>query len=411
MRPFFCYKSSSISFSDADMTRILTPSVAEYTIEYNGAGSLHIEHPADNEGKWKAIQCGEIIMAPIMRRGEDFPQPFRIYKVTKTRRNGIPIISADALHIFYDLNYCTVIPQLSVPARFSGFTVNDWLNGKDIGGGEIRGLPVATNWATWAHRYVPGNRDNIFWNQGDSNYWKPAYALFTKSSDISGEFAFSCNGETLTDHISSILELTGGALFVDKRRFSINTTLEGAQSNGFNIAYGLNLEGISQSIDTSNVVTLLNAGTNIAYPSDYTMPGIEYADTGYPFSRQANIRLNYNTSNESATSADYAEDAAQYFSERSTPKVAYSVQLTARQISDEVKNIATYEVGDTGTIYDPDLDINTTQMITKKVVDLMTQRVKSVELSSTNNRSFRRTWSNTITSGQSALEKRLNSMG
>lgn len=406
MRPFFCYKSSSINFSDADMTRILTPSVAEYTIEYNGAGSLHIEHPDDNEGKWKAIQCGEIIMAPIMRRGEDFPQPFRIYKVTKTRRNGVPIISADALHVFYDLNYCMTEP-LSI-AEYTGVTVDWFLN---------NGLESLTAWTA-----TPIYRSPLHWNSLDPDYFKSAYASFTKSSNIAGNRFFPfAEGHSVTELLvgegNSLSAMTGGVLFVDKRRFSINDPMEGAIANAFTIAYGLNLEGVSQTIDSSNVVTLLENEMNLSfdsgqYPTGYVMPGVKYSESGYPYSRIAFARFNYgNTEGESAAKQKFVDDSAQYFSERSAPKVTYSIQLTARQVSDEVANIATYEVGDTGTIYDPDLDINTTQMITKKVVDLMTQRVKSVELSSTNNRSFRRTWSNTITSGQSALEKRLNAMG
>ncbi|MGN1230376.1 MAG: phage tail spike protein [Anaerotignum sp.] len=85
----------------------LLPARCVVTEELNGAYELELEHPYDDDGKWKRIEDGRIIYASTPRGR----QPFRIYR-TRPDMNGITV---NARHIFYDLldNQCS-------PVSFSG---------------------------------------------------------------------------------------------------------------------------------------------------------------------------------------------------------------------------------------------------------------------------------------------------
>lgn len=81
----------------------LLPSSCIVTEELNGAYELEMEHPYDDDGKWKRIEEGRILYASTPRGR----QPFRIYR-TRPDMNGITV---NARHIFYDLldNQCQPI--------------------------------------------------------------------------------------------------------------------------------------------------------------------------------------------------------------------------------------------------------------------------------------------------------------
>lgn len=416
MRPFLMFPSTATNFSDnsVECIRVITPTVAEYTIEKGGAGSLHIEHPVDEYGKWQTLRNGEIILAPIYRRGQEFPQPFRIYRVTKSRKNGMPTITCDALHIFYDLNYCNVTPILGYNTFYS-VTLHEYLTDTSYG------LAKAVDWVGTAY-----SGDELYWHYGESDfsqYWNPPLANFTRSSNLnSATMDIVCNGETVVAHLVNLAQETGAELFCDKLRFSLNQPMEGALSNAFHIAYGLNMNGITETVDDSNVVTIFEPNTNIEmpdgtalYPQGYVFPGNKYASMGYPFSRYASSNFNYSADENIAPQYFQNKylnvDVPEYFAKRTTANVKYSVDLYAPQISEEIASIAGFEVGDSGYIEDPDLGISTSQVITKKVVDLIKQKVKSIELQSANNAlNFQQKWSGLITSGQTALEKRISAL-
>lgn len=81
----------------------LLPASCVVTEELNGAFELELEHPYDEEGKWKRIERGCILFASTPRGR----QPFRIYNV-KPSMEGIKV---NARHVFYDLldNQCGAI--------------------------------------------------------------------------------------------------------------------------------------------------------------------------------------------------------------------------------------------------------------------------------------------------------------
>ena len=306
--------------------------------------------------------------------------------------------------------------------KASNVTLNDYLR-LDFGD-TLRSM---VNWPT----QIPLEDKSRYWHRGQSgqgDYWYPSIYNFRGNSNLnSDEISVVCHGETVVQHLLQLAQDTNTELFCDKLYFSLCRPMENSLQNAFNIAYGFNLTGITQTIDDSNVITIFEPITNIEdyegvplYPDDYVFPCNKWGteNTGYPFSRYGTASFNYSDT-ELGTEQAYEAirqkylytDVPGYFAERSAPNVKYTVDLYATQISDEVSNIAGYEVGDSGTIYDPDLGIESYQTITKKVVDLITQRVKSIELASANNaENFDKKWSGIISSGQTALEKRISSM-
>lgn len=402
MRPFIMFPSTATDFSDnsTEAMRIITPSSATYDIEIRGAGSIHIEHPIDDTGKWQTLQLNNIIQAPIYRRGVEFPQPFRIYKITKTRKNGIPIVSADALHVFYDLNYVIFHPNGN---RSGELSIQNWLNT----------LSFATlqplGW--WHSIDMSPNPD----------YWNPPIDRFTFSSNIAGEYDFYASG-TVIEHLvggaDSIAGRTNADVLCDGYTVYIDSHGTHSKNNAFNIAYGLNLEGITQTVDNSNMLSLLYPTSNLDdlgldYPTGYDLPGEMFSDLGFPFSRVGTVDFNYQAddSNKDMLWNKYLKsDSPGYFTKRSRPSAKYSVNLSSSQISDEIRNIATFEVGDSGKISDPDLGISTTQTIVAKSVDLLRQTVTSVELSNDRIAPFVADWGGIVSSGQTSLDRRVKSI-
>lgn len=80
----------------------VSPLSCQTTEQLNGEWELTLVHPIDQEGKWKRLTEGRILIAPVP--GGTVPQvqkqqPFRIYRVVPDLQK----VTVYARHIFYDL--------------------------------------------------------------------------------------------------------------------------------------------------------------------------------------------------------------------------------------------------------------------------------------------------------------------
>ena len=364
--PIRVYPPNETAFTTNGL-RCLFPQSAEVTLQEQQAHSIRLVHPVDDGGAWKALQRHNILYVPIERRGVMTFQPMRIYKVQKQRQNGgSTSITVDAKHVFYDLNSVIVsacsISSLSCSAAITKVFQQVY-------------RPTANAQAS------------------DS---------FSYSTDITATASAEYDNITATSALigddNSIASLYGGELYVDGFRFSINSRMEGAQDDAFKLAYGINMTGITATYDSdaqySAVVGVYgtNVQTRIA----------DAATCGLPFDRAIYAKFSYKSG---TPDSRFSADLDSYANTAKQVNASYSVTFADLSTFDEYSGfsgLSTFEVGDTGTVYDEDLDIITHQKIVEKKIDVLTQTVLSVKLGSipasiTQQRKFANTVTNTMT--------------
>lgn len=375
--PLMVYPADEVLFNSNGL-RILSPTVAEHTLEFNQAGSIHVEHPLDRDGDWKALIPGHIIRAPVPYRGKTRWQPFRIYRRTKKRKNGVPTVSVDAMHMFYDMNY--VLLEDVRPTDLNGQDAIRWLFDR----------PYAPNGTT----YLPLKN-------------------FTFHSDIETLATAYYEWKTLTGALigedNCILERWGGELFVDGTYFSICKTMEGSRQNAFHIAYGLNLTEVEETLDYTNTFSQLAATDNYGNKAHASIP-LSY--NGLPFEKTLHAAFSYSddmTDHERST--QFGSDFGKYMRIIQEIDASYSVKYADLADDDPFQALAGCEVGDSGTIEDSELEISTTQRVMKTVTDLLTGQRISTETGNVKRSIARKQpFSNTVTVGESAVQKQVNSL-
>lgn len=323
----------------------LMPKSAEATLKENEAHSVQLEHPVDDFGIWKYLQMSNILYVPIKYRIEVKFQPMRIYEIQKKRSSGSASIVVKARHVFYDLNYMLlrdVRPTL--------------LNGQ-----------AALNWMF----------NNVYRPTANSQ----ASDYFTYSSDIQTTGTAYFENKTLTAALISekncVLNTWNGELFVDGFRFSINSRMEGAQDNAFSLRYGLNLTGITATYSTEKT---FSAFVGVSSTKEVRQNNVNPQTAQLPYDKTQYAQFSYGSG---ADSSQFGADFTKYVEDNSKVSAAYSVtfdELGDTEEYKDFKNLASCEVGDIGTVYDPELDINVQQKIIEKKIDILTQKTKSVNL-------------------------------
>lgn len=377
--PLIVYPSDESTFAGNGL-RILSPTVAEHTLEMNQAGSIHVEHPLDSDGDWKAIIPGNQIIAPVPYRGTVRRQPFRIYRRTKERKGGAPVVIFDAMHSFYDLNY--VLLEDVRPTNLNGQAAIQWL---------------------FDRPYDP-------YGQAETHL---PLRFFTFSSDItalrSAEYQWKTMTGALIGEDNSILARWGGELYVNGRYFSINTVMENSMQDAFHIAYGLNLAEVEETLDYTNTFSQLVATDNFGNHAHASIP-LSY--NGLPFEKTLHAEFCYSDDLGGAANGQrFGNDFSAYMGIIQAVEASYSVRHKDLPADHPFQQLASYEVGDTGIIEDSELEISTTQRITKAVTDLLTGERISTETGNVKRSIARKAaFSNTVTTGQSTAQKQLDAL-
>lgn len=347
---------------------ILEPLSCQVKMELNGRYDISMQIPVDEELKHTYVRKQAQLKIPIPYHGEVKSQIFRINDVRRTMdNNGRYRVNCTALHKFYDLNWFMIESiTLHSEARYA------------IGALMTRG---------WYGQ-----------NQEDPG--------FTYSSDIrrtvQGTFKNQYVVDALVGADDSFVNQTGGKLYRDNTRFSINGTMEGAVDIGV-IQYGYNLTQIDFEEDDSERITVLIAEDNFGHRQTYiesitNKPDIPHHKWGYAY-------FNYDN--------DYGRltvDAKAYFDAQKQTKINVKVKFANLPQTDEYKDflgLDNYEVGDKVTIYHKDLNIYYTDLeIISKTIDIVKQQTVEIEIGSFRDSTVRKPdYSNTITSGHSVIDK------
>lgn len=370
--PIRIYSASETQFTGNGL-RCLIPQSAEVTLKEQQAHSIHMVHSLDDRGAWRTIQMSRILYVPIMRRNQITYQPMRIYKIQKQRKTGGQLtITVDAKHVFYDLN-SVMVQNLKINALVCQTAIGRIFN-------------------------------NVYRPTANPQ----ASDSFSYSSDISStgstEFANSTVTAALIGDDSSIAAVFGGELYVDGFRFSINERMEGAADNAFNLAYRLNLTGITATYNTESTYSTVYGRSSIS--TQALVRTVEPATLGLPFDRTIFAKFSYQPG---TPSSRFAADMDKYSEDNAKVSASYQVTFADLSRTEEYAgfaNLASQEVGDTGTVYDDDLDVNTVQKIVEKKIDVLTQTAISATLGSTPaSITQQKAYANTVTNNTTAEEK------
>lgn len=307
--------------------RILCPTECTISEELNGAYELSLTHPIDDLGNWKSLVEMNIIKAQ--------GQLFRIYEKTTTMDNsGRYERKVSARHIFYDM-----LAQI-LRTNFSPF---------------VKTGTQAIEWIL-ANTEVPITK-------------------FTGTSDITSmqttDFVDVSPIGALLGNENSFVNVWGGELYRDNFEFTINKRR--GSDNAFRIEYGVEMLEIEETVDysefcntlickgkTEGVETVVYSGF---YPDGINHFGIQDFDTD-----------------------DYTTLTAMgknWLNQNGFPMINYKVKfanLTKYDLYKDFLALQECHLGDTGTIWNEEIGIETQQQITKVTIDGITGETLEIEL-------------------------------
>lgn len=330
---------------------VLFPESCDTHAKLNGEWYLDIEHPLDEEGRWKEIVEEAVISAPTFMGNN---QLFRVDDVEKTDTE----VKAKAYPIFFDS-----ADELFVYSKTLAF-----VNGQ-----------------TALNQLMDGTKYS-----GESNIAR------TSSAEFVNRNLMDClNG----DSDPAFIRYWGGDVLYDNYKVIIN---ERAGSNkGVQIRYRKNMESIRSKVDMSNVVTRL---VPIAYngrriTGNYVdSPNVgKYAKVYTRLVEFPNVKLSADIeegaepeegvtvcATQSALNTTLTNLCNELFAEGiDKPSVTLDVDMIDLSRTEEYKEFKDLEkvsLGDTVGVYHKDLDIDTEERCIELTWDCITNSAKKVVL-------------------------------
>ena len=220
------YKPTNTTYT-ANGDAVLMPIECTLSQEINGAWTLNLTHPVDNEGRWKLITEGAVVKAPA----PNGDQLYRLITVDKTDTQ----ITATGQPIFMDAAGDCFLVDIR-PTNATGQQALDAMT-------------------------APNSKYSA-----SSNIAKTATAYYQFKNLIEA----ICG-----DDDNSFLNRWGGEVYYNNFEVIVNTRI--GEDNGLEIRYGKNIpvDGFSQNVDISSVITRI-------YPkayNGYTMTNNGYVDS------------------------------------------------------------------------------------------------------------------------------------
>ena len=199
-----CYKADNANYeNNGDIT--LFPTSCELSCEINGTWELNMSHPIDSDGRWKYLSEEAVISAPTFQSDK---QLFRVDKCVKSDSS----VDVTAYPIFFD----------SADDCFLMDTRPTNQNGQS-----------ALNIMTQGSKY-----------SGESDITTGGTAYFVRRNLMD-----AINGEDSP----TFIQTWGGEILYDNFKVIINERVGG--DYGVEIRYGKNMNGLSYTVDMSDVVT------------------------------------------------------------------------------------------------------------------------------------------------------------
>ena len=297
------------------------------TEELNGVYELDLEYPLDERGKWKYLLENNIIKAD--------GQLFRIYHKFKS----LASMKVNARHIFYDL--LENILEDVRPTGLSGYGALDWILTR----------------TQYAHPFT---------SMGDVGGINTKY--FVRKNPV--DAIMGADG---------ILSIWGGELVRDN--FLIKLLGARGLDRGVLIAYGKNIQGIEETLDTSGICTRL-----MPVGKDGILLAEKYIDSPY-ISNYPNPKIKVVDFSDCETEVTLRTAGMAYMlsAKIDIPQFNYKIDFLELSKTEEYKGYAVLEKvyeGDTVTIRHSKLGIDLKAKVIKTTFNDITKRLEKVELGS-----------------------------
>ena len=322
---------------------IIEPIRAIITEELDGIYDLELECHIDNLGKWRYLLENNIVKCN--------GQLFRIYKKVTTTQSR----TVFCRHISFDLN-----DEIHVDTRQT----------TDI-------LPSFEYMCNYIH-------DNFKFTNNYINNLTPYN--FTVSSDIDLNMYYratfvDCSLQTFTYVYDWLRMWISGCIDTaihwhrDNFNITFNKVKPGTEQNAFNITHGVNMLDVNEEIDYTDFYSYVEGWDDVGnmYAKFYT------SQTGSRMLHHHRpIKLSF-----SYKYVSRLEQDVRSFFEDHLPKVRYTVNFFDLQKAESYKQFSqlmNMNVGSSGKIYSEELGIETTQIIIKKVYDVVNDTTVSIDL-------------------------------
>lgn len=333
---------------------------------------VELVHHVDEWGKWKYLLPENVLKVN--------GQLFRIDIVETECGEDGATVSVHARHISYDMN-----DMIIEDAEFDGGNAQDFIDFCMINS---------------YFDYGGDEEHNLFYKEYE----------FAVTSDISTILKgdkyvnISVMGALIgTDNC--LVNRYGGEIYRDNFRVSINEKMENSRENAFYLRYGANVSGIKQRIDYTDFCTWLGCTNNFGDVLAVSFTG----DSRWAFHHR---RRRFHTLNyaDSATAANqFGGDVSRLFGTESSPQVSYTIKLNTLKKDPrfaDFSNLLNCDYGDTGTIYCPELNINTKQKVVGIERDEIANEIITIELGNVENSLIRPDFmGNTVTTGHSLFDR------
>lgn len=297
------------------------------TEELNGLYECVIEHPLDSRGKWQYLLEDNILKVD--------GQLFRGYHKTKT----LTSVVFHARHIFYDLAQ-NLLEDVR-PTDLSGTGALDWI----------------LNRTQYAHPFT---------SIGDVGGTNTKY--FIRKNPV----------EAIMGN-EGIISIWGGELV--RENFLIKLLGARGLDRGVLVAYGKNIQGIEEDLDTSGICTRL-----MPIGKDGLLLAEKYIDSpcilNYPYPK---IKVVEFSDAETEGSLQSAGEAHMVNAKIDIPQFNYKIDFLELSKTEEYKDYAVLErvyMGDTVSIRHSRLNIDLKAKVIKITKNALTDRIEKVELGS-----------------------------
>lgn len=336
---------------------ILRPSSCRVVEELNGAYTLTLTHPKDEESKWQYILEMNIIKC--------MGQLFVIQRVDEVLSGGSYYVTAYAEHISYTLNDKWIFPPVTI-AGYHGSTIlaSIMQQATDMGG-------------DWQTQYTFAVGSDI---EADENFrdWYDMPDGVTPYEMLLGGNGF--------------IAKLGGELYRDNFELRIDKRMRNAQDNAFELAIGYNLTGIKRTVDLTTFCTYFRAYDTSN--DDYgTWFAISYDPSTLPRAYPRNVvrSKNFTYDHEEYKEGQLERDAIAFWNQNCAPLVTYELNVKDLKHSPEYKDFVNnyrLKVGDKGRVWDERLSAWVEVEITRTEKDGITGETTKIVIGS--QRSFTR---------------------
>ena len=205
-----------------------------------------------------------------------------------------------------------------------------------------------------------------------------------------------------------LVNVTGGELFRDNFYFSVCRRMQYAKDGAFYLRYTLDMTEIQYEVDYTELVTWLRVEDNFGcYSISSYTPSSRWA---VHHARRKCIMMTYaDDLGWEANMERLNRDKEALWAQVSVPKVTVTVRIAALSNDPKYKDfkgLQDYRYGDRGTIYCPELDLETELQITSVDYDRVTGEILSMTLGSTKSSLIRPAFmGSTVSSGRTQEDK------